>query len=106
MLTTALCPPCPATLPFGTSLPKQHRSNRFVHTLHTTAFQDGHDIHCSADFLFRYGQSRHGPFVQRVGWSKGGGGVWPIEQFMRSLPSYSAIIGRSGRLRLIGIESW
>ncbi len=28
-------------LPFGTSIPKQHRSNRFVHTLHTTTSQDG-----------------------------------------------------------------
>ena len=29
-------PSCPASLPFGTSIPKQHRSNRFVYTLRVT----------------------------------------------------------------------
>jgi hypothetical protein len=29
MLTTALCPSCPAIRPSGTSMPKQHRSNRW-----------------------------------------------------------------------------
>jgi hypothetical protein len=38
-------------------------------------------------------------------WEGGGEAVWPTEQFMRSLPFFSAIIGKPGRLRLIGIES-
>ncbi len=28
-------------LPFGTSIPKQHRSNRFVHTLHMSDMTSG-----------------------------------------------------------------
>ncbi len=38
-------------------------------------------------------------------WEGGGEAVWPIEQFMRWLPFFSAIIGRTARLELIGIES-
>jgi hypothetical protein len=45
MLTTALCPFCLAIRPSGTTISKQHRSNRFVHSLDTTSSQDRHDIH-------------------------------------------------------------
>src|SRR5919106_106604 len=65
-LTTALCPSYPATLPSRTSIPKQHRSNRFVHTLHTASSQDGHDVHCSAVISFRYRQSLNKNRTQRV----------------------------------------
>src|SRR5688572_12356238 len=65
-LTTALCPSCPAILPSGTSIPKQHRSNRFVHTLHTTSSQDGHDVHRSADVSVKYRQSPNKVQAQRV----------------------------------------
>jgi hypothetical protein len=66
MLTTALCPPYPAIRPSGTSIPKQHRSNRFVYTLHTTSSQDGHDVHRSADLSFRYRQSPNKIQTQRA----------------------------------------
>src|SRR5215203_517956 len=66
MLTTALCPSCPAIRPSGTSIPKQHRSNRFVHTLHTTSSQDGHDVYRSANISFRYRQSPNKIQTQRV----------------------------------------
>src|SRR5215203_2132852 len=66
MLTTTLCPSCPAILPSGTSIPKQHRSNRFVCTLHTRTSQDGHDVHRSAVISFRYRQSPNRIQTQRV----------------------------------------
>src|SRR5918993_4538206 len=65
-LTTALCPSCPAILPSGTSIPKQHRSNRFVHTLHTASSQDGHDVHRSSVISFRYRQSPNRIQTQRM----------------------------------------
>src|ERR687889_2323659 len=65
-LTTALCPSCPAILPSGTSIPKQHRSNRFVHTLHTASSQDGHDVHRTVLISFRYRQSPNRIQTQRV----------------------------------------
>jgi hypothetical protein len=61
-----LCPPYPAILLFGTSTPKQHRSNRFEHTLHTTASQEAHDVYCSAAFLIRCGQSPNKIQTRRV----------------------------------------
>src|SRR5919107_4778813 len=65
-LTTALCPSYPATLPSRTSIPKQHRSNRFVHTLHTASSQDGYDVHRSAVISFRYRQFKNRIQTHRV----------------------------------------
>jgi hypothetical protein len=32
-------------------------------------------------------------------WEGDGGTVWPIEQFVRSLPFFSAILGQLGRIK-------